>query len=242
MEKNTPLPVHIVPLKRHELQEQGIYTREHDPKQSTEFTYCRFFVPYLNNYKGWALFADDDFLWLGDVAKLFEMTDDKYALMCVKHEYIPKSGLKLAGNHQETYPRKNWSSMVLFNCGHPANAVLTPDMANSQPGSFLHRFGWLTDDSLIGSIDREWNHLVNWSEPLVDGRLPKAIHYTEGGPWFPDYRQTGFSDEWLCYLREYESKLSEPRLLCPYERFSLNGNKTLEGYENSDVPWFPKME
>ena len=139
IEKHASVPVHVQPLKREELREQGLYRREQDPKQSTEFTYCRFFVPYLNNYKGWALFADDDFVWLEDVAELLDQVDDRYAVMCVQHDYSPSVKVKLAGVKQEAYPRKNWSSMVLYNCGHPANANLTLDVANQKPGSFLHR-------------------------------------------------------------------------------------------------------
>lgn len=90
--------------------------------------------------------------------------DDKYALMCVQHDYSPTVTVKLAGCQQEPYPRKNWSSLVLYNCGHPANQALTLDMINSQPGSFLHRFSWITDDSLIGKIDFEWNFLVRGDE------------------------------------------------------------------------------
>ena len=237
LESNSTIPVNVLPLNRSELRDQGVYTREQDPKQSTEFTYCRFFVPYLNDYKGWALFADDDFLWLGDIAKLLENVDDKYAVMCVKHRCLPTTKVKLAGRKQENYPRKNWSSMVLYNCGHPANAKLTPDVINSQPGSYLHRFSWINDDSLIGEIDHEWNFLVEWYKPYPDGRMPKAIHYTEGGPWFPDYRNTDYGKIWFEYLRAYEATLAQPRKLCPFERFTERGSKILEGYVNSSEPW-----
>ena len=239
MESNSSVPLHVVPLKRRDLESQGVYKRAQDPKQSTEFTYCRFFVPYLNNYKGWALFADDDFLWLGDIAELIDKIDDRYAVMCVKHDYNPESGVKLAGKVQEAYPRKNWSSMVLYNCGHPANANLTLEMINTHPGSFLHRFSWIDDDRLIGEVSHEWNFLVEWYKPS-EGKLPKALHYTEGGPWFPDYRNTTFSELWFNYLRLYEATLTRPRLLCPFERFSVKGSPILEGYDNSSVRWSPQ--
>ena len=237
MKRNSSVPVHVIPLKRQDLQDQGVYTREQDPKQTTEFTYCRFFVPYLNNYKGWALFADDDFLWLGDIAHLLDQIDDKYAIMCVQHDYKPTVLAKLAGCRQEAYPRKNWSSMVLYNCGHPANASLTLDTINTRDGSFLHRFAWITDDALIGAIDYEWNFLAEWYKPYEGGRQPKAIHYTEGGPWFPDHRKTDYSHEWFEYLKMYEATLQTPRKLCPFERFSEKGASILEGYSNSDQPW-----
>lgn len=237
MKKHSTVPLDIIPLKRSELQERGIYTRSQDPKQSTEFTYLRFLVPYLNNYKGWALFADDDFLWLGDVAELISKLDDRYAVMCVKHNYEPEVGKKLADVRQEPYPRKNWSSMLLINCGHPANRTLTLDEVNTQPGSYLHRFTWIQDDSLIGEIEYDWNFLVQHHLPFANERLPKAIHYTEGGPWFPDYRNTDYSDVWFQHLREYESTLTKKRQLCPFERFSTRGASILEGYSNSGVPW-----
>lgn len=235
LERNSSVPVKVIPLKRDELRAQGLYTRSQDPKQSTEFTYSRFFVPYLNGYKGWALFADDDFLWLGDVADLFAKADDRYAVMCVKHDYAPKANVKLAGRKQEPYPRKNWSSMVLFNCGHEANSKLDLTMVNTKSGSFLHRFSWI-EDSLIGELDHKWNFLVEWYTPETI-KLPHAIHYTEGGPWFPDYRTTEYAENWFDYLRMYEATLKIPRLLCQYERFSQNGNAFLKGYANSDKPW-----
>lgn len=237
MEKNSSVPIEVIPLRRQDLRSQNIYTRDQDPKQSTEFTYCRFFVPYINNYKGWALFADDDFLWLGDIAELLDQVDDKYAIMCAQHDYAPAAGSKLAGRQQEAYPRKNWSSMVLYNCGHPANAKLTIEMINSASGSYLHRFQWIEDDALIGRIHHDWNFLVEWYTPYTDGEFPKAIHYTEGGPWFPDYRKTDYSKVWFEYLKEYEATLTQPRKLCPYERFSETGAKALEGYFNSDEHW-----
>ena len=236
LERNSSVPVHVIPLKRDELRAQGVYTRSQDPKQSTEFTYCRFFVPYLNNYKGWALFADDDFLWLGDVAELFAKADNRYAVMCVKHNYAPEVSVKLAGCKQEPYPRKNWSSMVLFNCGHEANRKLDLRMMNNKSGSFLHRFAWIEDDDLIGELDISWNFLVEWYTADAS-RPPKAVHFTEGGPWFPDYRDTDYAEEWFKYLRMYEATLKSPRLLCPYERFSQKGNDSLTGYRNSDSPW-----
>ena len=112
--------------------------------------------------------------------------------------------------------------MVLYNCGHPANQGVNLSMINSQPGSFLHRFSWITDDSLIGKIDYEWNFLVEWYKDMHEGeRKPKAIHYTEGGPWFPDYRETDYAKEWFDHMKEYEATLPKPRLLCPFERFTV---------------------
>ena len=133
--------------------------------------------------------------------------------------------------------------MVLWNCSHPANQNVSLSMINSQGGAFLHRFSWITDDSLIGEVPYHWNFLVDWYTPYTEeeikknGGKPGAIHYTEGGPWFPDYRDTDYSKEWFDELKLYESKLPEKRLLCPYERFSEKGVKPLEGYANSDDLW-----
>ena len=185
------------------------------------------------------MFVDDDFLFLGDMAELVGQLDDKYALMCVQHDYKPTVTQKLAGREQSPYPRKNWSSLVLFNCGHPANAGVTLQLINEQPGSFLHRFSWLTDDALIGAIDYEWNFLVDWYTPYAAPRVPKAIHWTEGGPWFPDYRSTDYAQLWFDELKAYEATLPAPRRLCPYELFSTKTPRSLPlaGYANSGDTW-----
>mmetsp|Transcript_17341 Transcript_17341/g.55664 ORF Transcript_17341/g.55664 Transcript_17341/m.55664 type:complete len:302 (+) Transcript_17341:211-1116(+) len=236
------LILHTGHLMRFALQDRGIYWRIPDPKQSTEFTYQRFFVPYLANFQGWAMFCDDDFLWTGDIAELIDQLDDSKAIYCVKHDYKPTETKKLCGVSQDAYPRKNWSSMVLYNCGHPANKALDLETVNREGGPFLHRFSWIEDDNLIGEVDYTWNFLTAWYKKYEDGSLPKVIHYTEGGAHFPDYREgeapyTDYHDTWLGYLREYEAKLGAPRMLGPYERLSSKGNKPLPGYPNSDVPW-----
>ena len=177
----------VIALKQAELRESGVYTRAVDPLSSTEFTFTRFLVPYLADYKGWALFVDCDFVFTADVAELFAKADDRYAVMVVKHDYTPKEGLKMDGCKQLPYPRKNWSSAILWNCAHPANKQMTPDTMNTQTGQYLHRFQWL-DDTEIGELDPEWNWLAGWYHEPRDG-APKAIHYTEGGPWFAEYRR-----------------------------------------------------
>ncbi len=183
------------------------------------------------------MFVDDDFLWLGDIADLIDHCDDKYAIVCVKHDYNPKVTVKLAGRQQSIYPRKNWSSMVLYNCGHPANAKVTLDMINKEGGAYLHRFTWIEDDALIGEVPYHWNFLVDWYKPYEEG-VPGAIHYTEGGPWFPDYREGhDYGKEWFEELAKYEKTLPEKRKLCPYELFSEKGIKPLEGYPNSNETW-----
>jgi cytidyltransferase-like protein len=187
--------INVVPIKQDELRNNNLYWREPDKYSTTEFTFTRFLVPYLSNYQGWAVFVDCDFVFLDDVKKLFDQADDKYAVMCVHHNYVPTEEKKMDGMKQRPYPRKNWSSMILWNCAHPANRGITPDLVNSATGQHLHRFMWLPDE-LIGEINLEWNWLVNWYKEPKDG-TPKAIHYTEGGPWFNNYRTCEYSNVWM---------------------------------------------
>lgn len=194
--------VEVIPLKLPELRAEGLVTRASDPKASTEFTFTRFLVPHLNDYKGWALFVDCDFLFTQDVNKLFDQADDKYAVMVAKHDYAVKDGdVKMDGKVQYAYPRKNWSSAMLFNCGHVKNADLYPEFANRQEMSYLHRFSWLNDDE-IGEFSHEWNWLVGHYHEPQDGK-PKAIHYTTGGPWFTNYSDVEYADLWNAEAKSY---------------------------------------
>jgi lipopolysaccharide biosynthesis glycosyltransferase len=193
--------INIVPLIQQELRQKKIYWREIDKLASTEFTFTRFLVPHLMNYKGWALFIDCDIVFLEDVKNLFSLADDKYAVMCVKHDFKPKPGLKMDGQVQTVYPRKNWSSVVLWNCAHPSNEKISVDSVNNPnyDGAFFHRFSWLKDEE-IGELPCDWNWLVGWYKG-GDG-TPRAIHYTEGGPWFKNYRSCEFNQQWKECLQE----------------------------------------
>ena len=190
----------VFPLVLKDLREQGLYWRDEDKLGSTEFTFSRFLIPELMGYKGWALFCDCDILFIDDLSKLFAQVDDKYAVMCVQHDYTPKPGLKMDGKEQTIYPRKNWSSLVLWNCSHPSNKIVTKEYVNDPEttGKILHRFSWLKDEE-IGAISHVWNWLVGWYEEPEDG-APAGIHYTEGGPWFRDYRNCEYSDQWKIAL------------------------------------------
>jgi lipopolysaccharide biosynthesis glycosyltransferase len=190
----------VVPLIQQELRDAGWYHRPVDKLASTEFTFTRFLIPELANFDGWALFMDCDMILTTDIKQLFDQADDQYAVMCVKHDYTPKGEIKMDGKKQTIYPRKNWSSVMLFNCSHPSNKKLTKDLVNNEniKGAYLHRFSWL-DDHEIGELGKEWNWLVNWySEP--DDGIPKLIHYTEGGPWFENYRTCQYHREWKAEL------------------------------------------
>jgi lipopolysaccharide biosynthesis glycosyltransferase len=190
----------VRPLVQKELRDAGWYTRPVDKLASTEFTFTRFLVPELMNFNGWALFMDCDMILTTDIKELFDQADDKYAVMCVQHDYTPKEGMKMDGQKQTVYPRKNWSSVVLFNCSHPSNAVLTQDTVNEPElnGAYFHRFSWLKDEE-IGELDHTWNYLVGVYDDI---ETPKLIHYTEGGPWFENYRNCEFHELWKKELQE----------------------------------------
>jgi len=190
----------VIPLKQNELREQGLYWRDVDKLASTEFTFTRFLIPELAHYQGWALFMDCDMILTTDIKELFDQADDKYAVMCVQHDYTPREGLKMDGKQQTSYPRKNWSSVMLVNCGHPSNAVLHKELVNDAEisGAYLHRFSWLKDEE-IGELDHTWNYLVG---VYNDIDVPKLIHYTEGGPWFENYRDCEFHQLWKNELQD----------------------------------------
>ena len=204
IKKNSTKKIKIKFLKKRLLEKKKILIRKNDKLSSTEFTFSRFLIPYLNNYKGWAIFCDCDFLWLSDIADLLNLIDDKYAVMCVKHDYKPKNKVKMDGKKQLIYPRKNWSSLVLWNCEHPENKKLNLKMVNTKDGKFLHRFKWL-NDKFIGEIPIEWNWLVNWYKEPQDGK-PKALHFTEGGPWFEKYKNCDYSKKWLLVKNKMQRK------------------------------------
>jgi lipopolysaccharide biosynthesis glycosyltransferase len=181
-------PISLVPLALRNLQD---YEEKHTDG-SNQFIYSRFLVPHLMEYKGWAIFMDGDMLVRDDIVKLWEMRDDTKAVQVVKHDYKTKLSEKYLGSKNEDYPRKNWSSVILWNCGHPANAAVTPEFVQNATGSQVHRFTWLTDD-LIGELPNEWNWLPDEFGANLDAKL---IHYTLGTPCFHDFATTPMADEW----------------------------------------------
>ena len=193
--KRSSANVKIRSLKLYELIANKLYNRTIDPLASTEFTYSRFLVPTLNNFKGWAVFCDCDFLFFENVEKILNNVDESKAVYCVQHDYTPKEKHKMDGQKQTIYPRKNWSSLILFNCSHPSNKRLDVDLVNSETGSFLHQFKWLKD-SEIGSLDERWNWLEGWTSKH-NNKKPFAVHYTRGGPWFEEWQDVEFANEWI---------------------------------------------
>jgi len=192
--ENASIALTVTPIKLQSLVDDGHYTRDVDPLASTEFTYSRFFTPFLAGYTGWALFCDCDFLFFGDARDLLAYRDPALAVCCVQHDYRPKAGVKMDGKVQTVYPRKNWSSFMLFNCDHPSTRKLTPELINRETGAYLHRMQWARDDE-IGSIPTEWNWLEGWNEKPVSG-TPKAVHFTSGGPWFKNWQTVDYADAW----------------------------------------------
>lgn len=210
--RRSSIPLEIIPIVQDELRSAGLYWREREPTESTEFSFTRFLTPHLAGYRGWALFIDCDFLFVADVAELARMcaaANPRHAVLCVHHDYAPKEATKMDGAVQTLYPRKNWSSMVLFNCGHPKNrAALTPDEVSTRSGAHLHRFAWLDDDE-VGEVPFVWNFLVGHNRVDPDdvaGTTPRAIHYTSGGPWFERYKDCEFADLWIQERDAYESE------------------------------------
>ena len=184
----------VIPLRQNDLRASNLYWRDVDKLASTEFTFTRFLIPKLMEYKGWAVFMDCDMILTTDIKELFDQADDKYAVMCVQHDYTPREGVKMDGQTQTVYPRKNWSSVMLINCGHPSNQSVTTELVNDPEitGAYLHRFSWLKDDE-IGRLDHSWNYLVGVYDDID---VPKLIHYTEGGPWFENYRNCEYHKLW----------------------------------------------
>lgn len=192
----------IQPLLEPHLRALGLYGRRHERRDghlwdslsgapmSTEFALTRFLTPVLSQ-ADWAVFCDGDFLWRADVLDLLELADPRFAVMVVQHDYRPTEVVKMDGQAQLRYPRKNWSSLMLWNCRHRAHAAL-PELVNQWAGRRLHGFEWLDDDQ-IGALPEAWNWLEGHSSPAL---APKAVHFTRGTPDMPGYRDVPFADEW----------------------------------------------
>jgi hypothetical protein len=184
----------IIQLRSTEIKE---YKRDHGEPQSTDFTFTRFWCPYLCDFEGFSLFVDCDFLFLAHPIEILKHIDTRKAVSVVQHpEYLPKGDIKMDGIAQHRSKRKNWASLIVFNNEHPSNKILEPDYLNNHlPGLDFHHLAWL-DDSEIGSIPMEWNCL----DQYYHIENPKAIHYTEGGPWFGgEYFHTRYAQEWIKY-------------------------------------------
>lgn len=190
-------PVSVCPLALNTL--EGVYNEEHTDG-SNAFIYSRFLVPYLCDFAGYAIFADGDMLCQADIAELWDMRDPNVAVQVVMHDYETAEPAKYLGAKNENYPRKNWSSLILWNCGHPANACLTPEFVASKPGSFLHRFEWLFNE-WVGALPHTWNWLAI-EYPYLQHVPPKIVHYTLGTPCFDGYHNRDYAQQWWSELEK----------------------------------------
>ncbi len=172
----------------------GGWRRSAPSGQSTEFTYSRFLVPYLSGYEGVSLFVDCDFLFLDDIETLQGYLQTAPIACCQHPDYVPHSTNKMDGRAQVAYPRKNWSSLMLFD--NAKCRMLTPEYVASASPQELHRMEWASE---IDSIPLEWNTL----EGYYHFEQPKAIHYTDGGPWHNTYRPSRYTQLWQDYYREW---------------------------------------
>ena len=188
-------PVSFIPLHQ-----QMLSGFDGQQDGTNAFIYSRYLVPYLESFQGAALFVDGDMIVNTDINELIYLFDPEYAVQVVKHDYSTRHGRKYLGtpleNDNVDYPRKNWSSVMIFNCGHPANKILTPEFVEDAGGSFLHRFQWLNDEQ-IGALPQEWNHLVSEFPENPDAKL---YHHTLGTPGFSRYMSCEGSKEWNSYL------------------------------------------
>ena len=187
--QNSSIPVRFIFLHRDMLK---MFIRPRGDNESTEFSNSRFLVPYLSNYEGWTLFTDNDIIVKADIKELFDLCDDKFAVMCVKHDQVCDADKKFLGYRQIPYQYKNWSSVMLFN--NRLCRALTLDYVNNAPGLDLHQFKWLESQDLIGELPKEWNYLVeNKNQSNLE---PKLLHFTNGGPYFDETVDCAYSDDW----------------------------------------------
>lgn len=181
-------PVRFTPISLVNL--KGWLTRDRHPLQSNDFSFSRFLVPWMCGYKGSAIFMDCDMVVTDDIAKLWALRDDTYAVRVVKHDHQPVEKIKYLGNEQSRYSKKNWSSVMLLN--NERCKALTLEYVNTASGLDLHQFKWLNDDE-VGELPKHWNFLVGYDKPQD---TPANIHYTSGGPWFSDYADCDYHNVW----------------------------------------------
>ena len=225
----------INPIDLTELRRIGLYTRPtstvdgklwddiSDAPMSTEFAVSRFLAPILAQ-DGWAIFMDCDIMCRRSLTPLFHALDETKAVMCVQHDHVPGDTIKMDGQAQTRYARKNWSSVMAFNCEHKANRKLTAELINSVPGRDLHRFCWLKDNQ-IGALRPRFNWLAGVTQGVDD---PCIVHWTEGGPWLEQYRDVAFADEWFQARREWLAEdVVVPGRATTYERTPININGTV---------------
>ena len=182
-------PVRFTPINLASL--KPVFDRPPVSLQSTEFSFSRFLTPYLSGYAGWSLFLDCDMLARADIAGLFALADERFAVMVAQHDYAPRDEVKFLDHVQTRYAKKNWSSVMLLN--NARCRALTPDYVQRAAGLDLHQFRWLADEGEIGALPLAWNWLVGEYDFNPDARL---AHFTRGGPYFAGYEDCDYADEW----------------------------------------------
>ncbi len=190
--RHASVPVAITPLVLPHL--DGLLRRDINENQSTEFSFSRFLVPHLSGYEGWSLFIDNDMVFLDDIARLWALRDESFAVQVVKHHHEPVEKTKFLGEKQTAYAKKNWSSVILFN--NARCRALTPDYVSSASGLDLHQFKWLENDGEIGDLPPRWNHLADVDAPVPVTEI-SSVHYTLGGPYFSSTRDCDYAEAWV---------------------------------------------
>ncbi len=210
LRKHASIPLEVQPLVLEHLRWKRLYGRPHeiregrlwdcisDAPMATEFALTRFLVPHLAGYRGWAIFCDCDFLFRRDIAEVLELADARFAVMVCKHDHQPREALKMDGQIQTSYARKNWSSFMLVNCGHDMHAG-TLDRVNRWRGLWLHQFRFLQDED-IGELPAQWNYLEG--EAYAPELEPAALHFTRGTPNMPGWSHVSWAEEWRRALEE----------------------------------------
>lgn len=192
--QHTSIPVAICPLHQKALDFDG------QQDGTNAFIYSRYLIPFLQGYRGWAAFCDGDMILRADLKELWDLRDESKAVQVVKHNYKTSFPRKYVGSPIENdnidYPRKNWSSVMLWNCAHPSNKILSKEYVSTAGGAVLHRFGWLNDGE-IGDLPKEWNHLVREYPKNPDAKL---VHFTLGAPGFERYMRDEHSWEWNAHF------------------------------------------
>lgn len=190
LQTRSSTPLAIAPLMLSQL--AGVLTRARHPLQSTDFAFSRFLVPYLSGYRGWSLYMDCDMLARADIAELWRLRDERYRVMVVQHDYQPSETEKFLRQPQTRYQKKNWSSVMLFN--NARCRALTPAYVNAESGLQLHQFHWAAGgEADVGALPTRWNHLAGVYPWRDDAAL---VHFTAGGPYFDDYADCHYADEW----------------------------------------------
>ncbi len=231
--RNQSNPVTIKPLIQSELRKSGSYYRDSQDGCATEFGFTRFLVPHLNDYQGWAVFMDCDMLLTRDPWEIMDHTNPEKSALCCQHDYKSSTNIKMDNMKQGSFPRKNWSSFILYNCEHPDCKRLTPEsIANGSP-AYLHQFKWTTDNKL-GIMPLEFNWLVGEYDLYQKGKeLPFNLHYTLGSPAFADlgfeqYRNCDYGDVWN-EGKEHMENYQELRKIASLEK------QTVQDYVNSQT-------